>query len=107
MSKIIEIRLNVRQGLPNYSSREASVVVVADESESLAIVDTLKGVKAQIEAALGGAVAVPSIAVAEPIETAKPTAPAKVASLPKDHVKKLQEAPVAPVSAAAKSILDD
>jgi hypothetical protein len=40
--KIIEIRYDVKQGLPNYSSRGASVLAVADEGDSLDVAATLE-----------------------------------------------------------------
>ena len=110
MSKITEVRLSIRQGLPNYSSREASVVVVADEAESLDVVKKLQEVKTQIESALQASGTVPRIEVSTP-EPAKPAEASKekpkTASLPAGHVEKLKAGPAKEISAAAKSILDD
>lgn len=52
--KVTEVRVEIKTGLPNYSSRTTSVVVVADEDESLDIVQTVRGANENIQAAWSG-----------------------------------------------------
>ena len=55
MSKRTRIVVAQRQGLPNYSHREASVELVADEDESLNVVKEIRKLQAEIREAWGEA----------------------------------------------------
>ena len=49
--KTVSMTLEIRTGLPNYSSRTTSVTVVADENESLDIKETVRSLDLEIRAA--------------------------------------------------------
>jgi len=49
--KITKISVELKQGLPNYSSRAASVEAVADEGETLDPVSNIKKLTEQIKTA--------------------------------------------------------
>lgn len=49
--KIVSVRVEIKQGLPQYSSRVADVAAVADENESLDIVKTVRGLSEEIKSA--------------------------------------------------------
>ena len=48
--KITQLTVELKDGLPNYSSRTASVIVVADENESIDVTQTIAGCYTAIRA---------------------------------------------------------
>jgi hypothetical protein len=90
--KIVSVRVEIKQGLPNYSSRVADVQAVADESESLEIVKTVRGLSEEIKTAWGGEKTTPPATIAvgikeEPSKVAAPT-PVKMTTNPAQTPKK-------------------
>jgi len=97
--KVVNIRIELKQGLPNYSSRTAEVIAIADESESLDIIKTISELTSQVKAAWG-----PGLVVATPeLESAlKKEKPGKVMTLCPDPVLEATKAEVLEITPNTK-----
>lgn len=108
--KIVSVRVELKQGLPNYSSRTAEVVAVADESESLDIQGVVLSLSAEIKQAWTPKVVEATPELEKAIAAPQPLMP--VVEAPKsapitEIVKELKEEPKkrAPKKAAAEEIV--
>ncbi len=112
MSKVIQVTVELKQGLPNYSSRAASVVIVADEGESLDLGTVIQRGQTDIKAAFEGKQTTAPVVVTPPpapkVETkdevVSPTPGVHVVKAPKPVPESLKGSAAAKI---ASSILDD
>jgi hypothetical protein len=89
--KIISVKVEIRQGLPNYSSRSSEVQAVADENESLDVYSTILDLSKQIKGVWDGNKVEAPAPVAAPAPVVAPAPkPAKAAT--KEEKKAVKDA---------------